>query len=285
MINILDPSRSVEGNYIQYNVATTDGRTIGGLLASETKTSVELIDAEGKRQVVLREDIDEMAASKKSLMPEGFEKQVSTADINDLLAFLTQRGKYLPLDLRKAATIASTRGMFYDPNSTVERLIFPDWSPRIVDGVPFVLVDPEGGRVPNVVLLYSPEGKTPPTMPKTVELTCHSPARAIHLLSGVSGWGYPYGKKGTVSMIVRVHYAGGAVEDHPLENGVHFADYNGVVDVPGSKLAFNLRNRQVRYLAIEPKKKDTIDRIELVKGPDDTAPIVMAVTIDTGAGE
>ena len=54
---------------------------INGLLASETKTTVELLDAEAKRQVVLREDIDEMAVSKKSLMPEGFEKQVSTDDI------------------------------------------------------------------------------------------------------------------------------------------------------------------------------------------------------------
>ena len=53
-----------------------------------------------------------MAASKKSLMPEGFEKQVSPAELNDLLAFLTRRGKYRPLDLSKAATIVSTRGMF-----------------------------------------------------------------------------------------------------------------------------------------------------------------------------
>ena len=148
MTHILDPSRSVEGNFVQYTVATTDGRVINGLLSSETKTSVELIDAEAKRQVVLREDIDEMAVSKKSLMPEGFEKQVSTDDINNLLAFLTQPVKFLPLDLRKAATIASTRGMFYDENSDMERLVFPDWSPKTVDGVPFALVDPESGRVP-----------------------------------------------------------------------------------------------------------------------------------------
>ena len=90
LTHIIDPSRSVEGNFVQYTVATKDGRVINGLLSSETKTSVELIDAEAKRHVVLREDIDEMVVSKKSLMPEGFEKQVSTDDINDLLAFLTQ---------------------------------------------------------------------------------------------------------------------------------------------------------------------------------------------------
>jgi hypothetical protein len=213
-------------------------------------------------------------------MPEGFEKQVSTAAINDLLAFLTQRGKYLPLDLRKAATVVSTRGMFYDEDSDIERLVFADWSPKIVDGVPFLLIDPQGSRVSNAVLLYGPEGKTPPRMPKSVEVTCNTKAHAIHLLSGVSGWGFPYGRKGTVSLIVRLHYADGTVENHPLENGVHFADYIRVVDVPGSKLAFTLHGKQLRYLTVLPARKETIARIELVKGPDQTAPIVMAMTVE-----
>src|SRR5262245_27079504 len=117
-------------------VATTDGRVISGLLAAETRTTVELLDAEGKRHVVLREDIDEMTASKKSLMPEGFEKQITTAQLNDLLAFLTTRGKYLPLDIRKTATIVSTKGMFYDADSRIERLILSDWSPKTFEGLP-----------------------------------------------------------------------------------------------------------------------------------------------------
>ncbi len=284
LTHIIDPSRSVEGNFVQYTVATTDGRVINGLLASETKTSVELIDGEAKRQVVLREDIDEMKVSKKSLMPEGFEKQVSTDDIRNLLAFLTQPVKFLPLDLRKAATITSVKGMFYDENSDMERLVFPDWSPKTFAGVPFALVDPESGKVPNVVLLYGPDGKLPPRMPRSVELSCNAKAKAIHLLSGISGWGYPYGTKGSVSMVVRLHYVGGSVEDHPLENGVHFADYIRVVDVPGSKLAFRLRGRQVRYLAVTPKKHEVIQRLELVKGPDQSAPIVLAVTVEVADG-
>jgi putative heme-binding domain-containing protein len=284
LTHIIDPSRSVEGNFVQYTVATKDGRVINGLLSSETKTSVELIDAEAKRQVVLREDIAEIAVSKKSLMPEGFEKQVSTDDIKNLLAFLTQPVRFMPLDMRKAATVVSTRGMFYDENSDMERLIFSDWSPKTFDGVPFALVDPESGRVPNAVLLYAPEGKIPPQMPRSVELTCRAKAKTVHFLSGMSGWGYPYGQKGSVSMVVRLHYADGSVEDHPLENGVHFADYIRVVNVPGSKLAFRLGGRQIRYLAVHPKKHEMIDRIELQKGPDQSAPIVMAVTVEVGDG-
>jgi len=280
IVHILDPSRSVEGNFLQYNVSTTDGRIFNGLLASETKTSVELLDAEGKKQTLLRDDIDELVASKKSVMPEGFEKQVPAESIADLLQFLTQRGKYLPLDLRKVATVVSTKGMFFEPDGDVERLIFADWGPKTFEGVPFALVDPQVDRVPNVILLNGPLGKIPPKMPKSVNLPVNAPAKTIHLLSGVSGWGHPVGRAGSVSMVVRIHYADGSTEDHELKNGVHFADYNGNAEVPGSKLAFRLRGQQLRYLAINPKKTDAIASIDLIKGRDQTAPIVMAVTVE-----
>ena len=91
-------------------------------------------------------------------MPEGFEKQLKEPEIVDLLEFLTQKGKFLPLPLDKVATAVSTQGMFFDPEGTAERLVFPDWKPKTFDGVPFYLVDPHGDRTPNVVLLYGPRG-------------------------------------------------------------------------------------------------------------------------------
>jgi putative heme-binding domain-containing protein len=281
LMDILDPSRSVEGNYRVYTVTTKAGTIVNGLLASESRTAVELIDAEAKRHSILRSDIDELAASPKSLMPEGFEKQVSRQELTDLLEFLTQRGKYVPLSLEKVATVVSTQGMFFGPEDTVGRLIFRDWTPKTFAGVPFNLVDPQGDRVKNVVLLYGPNGQLPPKLPRSVSLPCNMPAKAIHLLSGVSGWGYPYNTERTVSMIVRLHYADGKTEDHPFKNGEHFADYIRRVDVPGSQFAFQLRGQQMRYLAVTPQRAETIKEIELVKGPDDTAPIVMAVTVES----
>jgi putative heme-binding domain-containing protein len=278
--DILDPSRSVEANFRAYMVSTKAGRLFTGLLASESKTTIELFDAEGKKQTILRQDIEELLATNKSLMPDGFEKLLSRKDLTNLLEFLTQRGKYVPLPLDKVATIVSTKGMFNGEESRVERLVFSDWKPKTFEGVPFHLVDPQGDRVPNVVMLYSPRGRQPPKMPRSVSLTCNLPAKAIHLLSGISGWGCPDSEKGTVSMIVRLHYADGVMEVHALKNGEQFADYIERVDVPGSKFAFDLNGRQVRYVAIEPKRKDKIERIEFVKGPDDTAPIVMAVTVE-----
>ena len=82
-------------------------------------------------------------------------------------------------------------------------------------------------------------------------------------------------------MIVRLHYEDGQKEDHPLRNGEHFADYIRRVDVPASKFAFQLRGQQLRYLAVTPQRKDVIREIELVRGSDQTAPIVMAATVET----
>ncbi|NNE01335.1 MAG: c-type cytochrome, partial [Pirellulaceae bacterium] len=284
LTHILDPNRDVEGNYRVYTLLTTDGSVVNGLLASESKTSIEMYDSQGKKQIVLREDVEQLRASAKSLMPEGFEKQIPEKDMTDLLEFLTARGQYVPVDLSKVATIASDRGMFYSKQGMAERLIFPDWTPKTFKKVPFTLTDPQDGKVPNVILLHGPIGPLTQPMPKSVTIPCNGRVRAVHLLSGVSGWGFPGASQKTVSMIVRLHYQDGQSEDHELINGEHFADYIGRVDVPKSEFAFALRNQQIRYLAVYPNRQELIETIEFVKGPDRTAPIVMAVTLES-AGE
>ncbi len=280
LIHILDPNRSVEGNYRSWTVTTDDGRVVTGLLAAESRTAVELVDAEGKRHAIQRDEIDEFQPSPNSLMPVGFEKQIQPQGFADLLAFLTAKGKYVPLPLDKAATVVTTKGMFFDPEGEVERLVFPDWKPKMVGAVPFVLVDPQGDSIPNAVMLYGPQGKIAPQMPRSVSLPLGSPAAAIHILGGISGWGWPATREESTSMIVRLVYADGTIEDHPLLNGRHFADYIRRVDVPESEFAFDLAGRQMRKLVVHPGKEMSIERIDLVKGDDPTAPVVMALTAE-----
>lgn len=282
LTHIIDPSRSVEGNYRIYTVVTVDGLVKNGMLASETRTSISLIDTKGVQANIPREDIEELLASRKSLMPEGFEKQMTEAELTDLLQFLTNKGKYVPVPLEKYATAISTKALFGNSKNDngPDRMVFADWAPKFVRDVPFLLTDPLGKTKPNIILLNGPNGILPPRMPKAVVLPCNTAAKAIHLLGGVGGWNFPYDKQKTVSMIVRLHYADGEPEDHKLINGVHVADYIRRVDVPQSEFAFDLNGQQIRYLAITPKRADTIDRIELTKGSDQSAPIVMAVTIE-----
>ena len=281
LVHILDPSRSVEANFRTYKAMTIDGVLINGMLMSESKTSIELIDTEGKKTSLLRADIEQLAMSKKSVMPDGFEKTIPQAAMADLLEFLTLKGKYLPLPFDRLANTVSTRGIFHENDNGPDRMIFEDWTPKTFNGVPFVLVDPLGSSKPNIVVLNARRDAKPEQPTPTVKFPCNSSAKAIHLLSGVGGWCSPYDDQETVSLIVRLKYCDGQSEDHELVNGIHFADYIRRVDVPNSEFAFDLAGRQIRYLSISPRRTETIESIELVKGPDQTAPIVMAITVET----
>lgn len=132
------------------------------------------------------------------------------------------------------ATAVSTRGMFGDTDEGPDQIIFPDWETKTFAGGPFDLIDPQDGKVPNLVLLNGPFGRLPPTMPNSVVLPCNASVAVVHVLGGISGWGYPFSKEPTVTAKVRLNYSDGDVEDHPLINGAHFADYIRRVDVPKS---------------------------------------------------
>lgn len=50
--------------------------------------------------------------------------------------------------------------------------------------------------------------------------------------------------------------------------------------MPKSEFAFDLEGRQLRYLRVVPQRTDRIVSIDLVKGNDATAPVVMALTAE-----
>ncbi|MBL8891618.1 MAG: VCBS repeat-containing protein [Planctomycetaceae bacterium] len=85
---ILDPNRAIEDRYQEYLVLGTDGRQHRGMISSETSNSLTLLGQEGKTVELLRNEIEEMAASGLSLMPEGLEKDVTPTAMADLLKYL-----------------------------------------------------------------------------------------------------------------------------------------------------------------------------------------------------
>ena len=88
LISISIPTGPLSRATRSFTVATKDGRLITGLVASETANSVTLRRQEGKEDVVLRSDIEEMTASGQSFMPEGLEKDLTRRDMANLIAFL-----------------------------------------------------------------------------------------------------------------------------------------------------------------------------------------------------
>lgn len=85
---ILDPSAAVEAKYLNFVAVTTSGRSVIGLLSTETGSSLTLVAAEAKTEPILRSDIEELRSTGKSLMPEGLEKDLSHQDLADVIEYV-----------------------------------------------------------------------------------------------------------------------------------------------------------------------------------------------------
>jgi putative membrane-bound dehydrogenase-like protein len=89
--DIVDPNRSVEANYRLWTVVTKDELLVSGRLTGETKTSVEILDATGKRTTIARTDIEKIVGLPISMMPEGLIDAFPQEDVAALLAYLATR--------------------------------------------------------------------------------------------------------------------------------------------------------------------------------------------------
>ena len=85
---ILDPNRAVEAKYLGYQVVTLGGRVHNGILTAETATSLTVTSAEGKRETMLRSEIDLFQCSDQSMMPLGMEKDLTAAQLADLIQYV-----------------------------------------------------------------------------------------------------------------------------------------------------------------------------------------------------
>ncbi|WP_162006614.1 PVC-type heme-binding CxxCH protein [Roseimaritima sediminicola] len=93
LVNILDPSREVSPEFLEYVVLSTDGRVVSGMIAAENTNSITLKQSEGVETTFERSEIEELRATGKSLMPEGLETEISPAQMADLIAYLLSLGK------------------------------------------------------------------------------------------------------------------------------------------------------------------------------------------------
>jgi putative membrane-bound dehydrogenase-like protein len=89
---VVDPSSVIRQEYVAYNLTTTDGRSLTGLLAESTPQAVTLLDAKNERTVIARDRIDELAPSPVSLMPEKLLDPFDDQQICDLFSYLQSDG-------------------------------------------------------------------------------------------------------------------------------------------------------------------------------------------------
>ncbi|HZW30116.1 MAG TPA: hypothetical protein VFF52_05370, partial [Isosphaeraceae bacterium] len=86
--NVIDPNGVIREGYQQYNVATTDGRVLSGLLAENSGGKVTVLDAKGVRTPLRETEVDAITSSDASLMPEGLLDPFSDQELRDIFAYL-----------------------------------------------------------------------------------------------------------------------------------------------------------------------------------------------------
>lgn len=285
VIHILDPNREVDPSFYNWNITKNNGETLAGVIASENSASVTLRNQAGDFEVK-KSDIKERINTKMSLMPEGLEG-LGAENIRDILAFIVGDAAkhFRVIPLTDAFTADSRDGLFGSPDPRGGQVKLAKFGNVTVEGIPFAVVDPaKSSTGANLIVLKG--GPSPDvhgqTFPAKVEVALNVETKRLQLLSGISGWGFPYGQDKATALLATVVYASGEREVFDMKNGVEFADYIRPVEVPGSKYVEDLCNGgQVRLVTLKLTKKGVAKSL-ILESPNGnrTTPVVVAVTAD-----
>jgi putative heme-binding domain-containing protein len=86
--SILAPSAAISHNYETYTALLDDGRSLTGLLVSQSPTEVVIRGADGIDTMTPADDIDELIKQPVSLMPADLAATLSVQELVDLVAWL-----------------------------------------------------------------------------------------------------------------------------------------------------------------------------------------------------
>ncbi len=92
---VFDPSSHIDPQYKMFIVATDDGQTRSGLIVSQDDESIELLESGSVSETtkILKDEVEEMAESKKSIMPKALLDNFSKEEILDLVHYLESNQK------------------------------------------------------------------------------------------------------------------------------------------------------------------------------------------------
>ena len=88
LANIVDPNALVRPEFVQHIATTLDGRKLSGLVIEANAESMTLLDAQNRKIVLAKADIEEIKPTAVSLMPEKLLDTLSDAQVCDLFAYL-----------------------------------------------------------------------------------------------------------------------------------------------------------------------------------------------------
>lgn len=90
--SLVDPNKQIAKGFETATFALLSGKVVSGIVKAEDDHAITLMDANGGSIRVKQDDIDDRAVG-KSGMPEDLIKNLSKADLRDLVEFLSSRKK------------------------------------------------------------------------------------------------------------------------------------------------------------------------------------------------
>jgi putative heme-binding domain-containing protein len=88
LASLIDPSAAIRKEYLAYEVETTDGRMLSGVIVEQTGGGLTLATSTGERMVLPQTQIAGVRESALSLMPEDVLKSLNPQEVRDLFAHL-----------------------------------------------------------------------------------------------------------------------------------------------------------------------------------------------------
>ena len=86
--SLMFPSQVISDQYASKTIVTEEGRTFTGIVAPLGTDSVVVLQSNGQKVTISKDEISETAASRTSAMPEGLLNELSLDEIADLFSYL-----------------------------------------------------------------------------------------------------------------------------------------------------------------------------------------------------
>jgi putative heme-binding domain-containing protein len=88
LLSILRPSQEIREGYQTFQVLTSDGRVVTGFIVDQNDEVVTIRESAGQSVTIAKDEIDEMKATPRSVMPEGLLDKLTEAQVRHLFAYL-----------------------------------------------------------------------------------------------------------------------------------------------------------------------------------------------------
>ncbi|MBG86709.1 MAG: dehydrogenase [Verrucomicrobiales bacterium] len=91
LLAVVDPSAAIREEFTNFQIETTDGRQLTGLIEQQDNRTVTLRGVDNQTVLLPRPQIKKLQASHTSIMPEGLTEAMNDQQLLDLFAYLTSR--------------------------------------------------------------------------------------------------------------------------------------------------------------------------------------------------